>query len=385
MTYLIAIDSFKEALSSIHAGKAVKKGITAADARARVHILPVGDGGEGSLDAVLYARKGVKRHLTVSDPLGRKVRAHYGIFENGKLAVIESAAAIGLGMIPMAQRDPLKASSAGVGELIGDALEQGCRRIVVCCGGSATNDGGLGMARALGARFYDRHGRRLKGTGADLAKLSSMDMSGLNKKIDKTGFVIASDVVNPLTGKNGAAQVYAPQKGASAKQVEMLENGLKQFENLLKRQTGKAIGKIPGAGAAGGLGAGLIAFCHADVRSGSDILFDLTGFDRLAEASDIIITGEGKTDRSTLSGKLVSAVSRRAKKFNRPVIVLTGSKDLSVRLQQKLGIDAVFPINPGIVTLQEALARTAENLTHTGFQVASIVNALRQDDKKACG
>ncbi len=375
--YLIAIDSFKEALSSIAAGKAVKKGVISADREAEVHVLPVGDGGEGSLDAVFYSRKGIKRRLKVSDPFGEKVWAHYGIFEQGKVAVIESAAAVGLGLIKRENRDILNSSSAGVGDLIRDALEYGCGKIIVCCGGSATNDGGLGMAKALGAELYDIKGKKLKGTGSDLLELKKIDISGLHKNIQTTAFIIASDVTNPLTGKKGAARVYAPQKGASAKEVDILENGLKNYEKILKKDLGSSVGRVAGAGAAGGLGAGLIAFCNAELKSGSDIIFELTGFDRLASASDIIITGEGKTDMSTLSGKLVSTVTRRAKAFKKPVIALTGSKDLSVSLQKKLGIDALLPINPGLTSLQEALTNTDNNLTNAGFQIASLIKAVK--------
>lgn len=370
MNILIACDSFKDALPAFDVCHAIQRGISMGLPNAKCRIFPMADGGEG-LIAVLSYHLGLEQVVVeVCDPLFRKIKAHYNINREKGIAYIEMAQAAGLQLLTPAERNPLYTTTYGVGELIRDAINNGAKHIVVGLGGSATNDGGMGMADALGFQFLDSKGNKIKPVGEQLQNIdriipSPLDFQGLS-------FEAMSDVSNPLIGPNGAAYTYGPQKGASAADVARLDEGLRH----LMICAGKNPSQVhpPGYGAAGGLGFGVAHFLGANLKSGIDMLMDMTGFDAQLDWADIIITGEGRIDNQTASGKLISGIALRKRRNNKPLIAFCGAMDEFPEVLFFHGITAVFPINPKLCTLQEALANTKYNLTMTAFNVARVID-----------
>ncbi|MCL4417891.1 MAG: glycerate kinase [Actinobacteria bacterium] len=329
---IVACDKYKGNLSAIQVCSIIKDAIneTAHYLGEKVDIIinPMADGGEGTVDTLVDSLDGKLVNLKVTGPLGNKVNSKFGVIGQ-KTAVIEMSAASGLWMVPKDRRNPLETTTYGTGELIEKALEIGCSKIIVGIGGSATNDAGMGMAQALGVRFYDSNKNLLGFGGKELIKINKIDVSEMNPMINSAKFEIASDVDNPLFGPNGAAYVYGPQKGADNEMVKLLDEGLRNFSHAVKRSIGKDITNIKGAGAAGGMGAGLVAFLNATIRSGVEIILEATDLERKMDGADLVITGEGAMDSQTFSGKSSYGIAMLAKKLSIPVITINGSKNFN--------------------------------------------------------
>ncbi|MCY8343747.1 glycerate kinase [Bacillus haynesii] len=372
MKIVIAPDSFKESMTSLEAARSIEKGFKAVLSDAEYVNIPVADGGEGTVQALVDATGGDIVHQTVTGPLGKPVKAAYGLLGDGKTAVIEMAEASGLHLVPPGQRNPLLTTTRGTGELILDAAEKGVSTIIIGLGGSATNDGGAGMAAALGAKFLNRDGEEIENGGGALAEIAKIDVSGLNPKLKHIQFEAACDVDNPLTGPRGASAVFGPQKGANSEMTALLDQNLKHYAAAVKAELGCEIDSIPGAGAAGGLGAGLCAFLNAELKSGVDIVLDTLSFSERIKGADLVITGEGKIDGQTVSGKTPAGVAKRARSKNIPVIAFAGSLGEGCELVYDIGISALFSIVPGISSLENALADGSSNLTRCARNVAAV-------------
>jgi glycerate kinase len=331
------------------------------------------DGGEGTVSAVLSAVKGIEITVAVHGPMGSLTNAVYGILEEDGSAIIEMAAASGLTLIPLLDRNPMEASTFGTGELIRSALDHGCRKIYIGIGGSATNDGGVGMAEALGVRFYDSENHRLPGNGRSLEQMERMDLSGLDPRIKETEFIVLCDVRNPLCGPNGASYIFGTQKGATQEQVKILDKGLCNYATKFQECTGISIMDVPGAGAAGGLGAGLMAFCDAKLLTGCDAILEMSGFDHLLDDADLVITGEGRIDQSTEFGKVPYRVGAFAKKHGVPVVAIGGSVS-----QSSPGKEESFFITESAVTdiisLEEAIEHAAVSLETAAERVMRLIS-----------
>ncbi|EGO62545.1 glycerate kinase [Acetonema longum] len=355
MRIIVAPDSYKGSVSALGVADAMERGIKKVFADAAVIKLPIADGGEGTVEALVAAAGGHTVRRQVVGPLGEPVEAHFGILEDGETAVIEMAAASGLPLVPFHKRDPRITTTYGTGQLIKAVLDQGIKKIIIGIGGSATNDGGTGMAKALGAVFYDASGRELPAGGAALANLSKIDVSGLDSRLASTTILVACDVDNPLCGSRGASAVYGPQKGATPAMVEELDAALDHFATIASRTTGRDVAELPGAGAAGGLGAGLLFFTGAQLRPGVEIVLDTVGYRSLVEGANLVITGEGRTDFQTAYGKAPVGVAKIAKEFQVPVVCLSGGLGNGAEDVLTQGIDAVMSIVPGPMSLENCL------------------------------
>jgi glycerate kinase len=344
MNILAAPDSFKGSLTALEVSENIKIGIKNFDQNINVDLLPMADGGEGTVQSLVDATDGEIIRKEVTGPLGEKVEAFYGILGNQNTAVIEMAAASGLPLIAPAKRNPLKTTTYGTGELIASALDHGVEKIIVGIGGSATNDAGVGMAQALGAEILDENGKQIAFGGENLSKIKEINLESLDSRIKELEVLTACDVDNPLFGRNGAAYVYAPQKGADQYMVEKLDNNLRHFNEMIKKELGKNVNKIPGAGAAGGLGAGLVAFLGAELKAGVDIILDLINFERRLKDVDLVITGEGMLDGQSIYGKTPVGVAKKAKEKDIPVIAVAGTLGFGVEKVLDHGIDAYFSI-----------------------------------------
>ena len=354
---VVASDSFKGCLSSMQVADAVERAVLQACPACDVIKIDVADGGEGTMDALQHTLGGHKIWLEVSDPLGRPVRASYVILEDGTTAVVEMAVASGLPLLSPEERNPLETSTYGTGQLIADALNKGCRKFLVGIGGSATNDAGMGMLQALGYRFTDAQGNVLCGCGESLEKVASIDASSASPALKESEFIVACDVDAPLYGPKGAAYVFAPQKGADTETVERLDNGLKHFSEVVAKSKGaiEDYAQTPGAGAAGGLGFGLMAFLNARLISGVDMVLDAIGFDSIIKDADLIITGEGKVDSQTLTGKTPYGVLQRAKLQGIPVVAIGGSVQLEPEETEAAGFASILQTTPPDTWIEDAL------------------------------
>jgi glycerate 2-kinase len=368
---LIAIDSFKGSLTSAEAGEAAAAGIRRAIPDAQIEVVPLADGGEGTVEALVQATGGELIRTQVTGPLGESVDSAYGILGDGKTAVIEIAEACGLPLILEAERNPLKSTSYGVGELILDAVSRGARSLIVGLGGSATNDAGVGMLQALGCRFLDEAGEEVPRGGAALGAIRSADVSALHPDIKNLDIQVACDVNNPLHGEQGAAYIYGPQKGATPEMVEELDSGLRNFAEVVKAELGKDIQEIPGAGAAGGLGAAFAGLLDAGLRSGIELILDTIGLEEKVRHADFVITGEGRMDAQSSMGKAAMGVAALAKKHEKPVIALAGSVSEEAAELNRLGVTAYFPILQEVVSLDEAMNpdTARRNLRTTAEQI----------------
>ncbi|MCS7252869.1 MAG: glycerate kinase [Armatimonadota bacterium] len=376
MRFLVACDSFKGSATSKQVGEALKEGILRAVPDVEVDVIPVADGGEGTVQALVDATKGEFITVPVTNPIGEKVEATFGILGDGRTAVIEMAAASGLTLIPPERRNPWITTTYGTGELIKAALERGCRRIIVGIGGSATNDAGAGMAQALGIGLLDENGNQIGFGGGELSKLHRIDMAGLDPRAKEAEFIVACDVDNPLTGEHGAAYVYAPQKGATPDMLPKLDANLRHFAEVVRQQLGVDVEHTPGAGAAGGLGAGLMAFLGAKLRCGTEIVFELVGLEERVMGADLIITGEGQIDTQTAFGKTPIGVAKLAKKYNKPVIAVAGTVGKGAEVVHAHGIDVVFSVINRPMTLKEAMDDVQNLLTNFGEQLGRLILTL---------
>ena len=373
MKIVIAPDSYKESLSALEVAQAVEAGFRQVFPDADYVLVPVADGGEGTVDAMVAATGGRKETVTVSGPLGEPVEAFYGLTGEGDTAVIEMAAASGLALVPPDRRNPLLTSSRGTGELIRAALDAGARRFILGIGGSATNDGGAGMVQALGARLLDLEGRELDGSGGDLARLERIDVSALDPRLAECRIEVACDMDNPLTGARGASAVFGPQKGATPEMVQVLDANLARLARIVGRDLGVAVDTVPGAGAAGGMGAAMLAFFGATLKPGIEIVTAAVDLDTHVRDADLVITGEGRIDFQTVHGKTPIGVARVAKRHGKPVIGIAGSLGAEVGVVHAHGIDAVFSVLGKPCTLDEALRDAAANVELTARNVAAVL------------
>lgn len=367
--YLCAPDSFKESLTAMEAARAMAQGIENADHDAEVRCLPMADGGEGTARALVDATGGSMRAVPVHDPLGRPVEGHFGLLADGTTAVVETAEASGLALLEAKERNPLIASSYGTGELMLAAVRSGAKRIIVGLGGSATNDAGAGLLQALGVRLLDKNGNDLAHGGAALANLTTIDISTMDPALKNVAITAACDVTNPLTGPTGASAVFGPQKGASKDDVATLDAALAHFAQVIDSQLGVAVNDVPGAGAAGGIGAALKGFLNAEFRPGIAIVIEQSGLDAAAQWADVVFTGEGSIDFQTKFGKTPVGVAETAKRHGKPVIAVAGHIGTGIDELHEVGIDAVFGIAPGAASLSELLADAAANVTRTTEQI----------------
>ena len=359
---VISPQAFKHSIGAREAALAIQRGVLRAAPDAETVLIPVADGGDGTLAALIDTTGGSYREATVTGPLGDAIQARWGVMGDGETAVIEMALASGLALIPDDRRDPRRATTYGTGELIRAALGDGYRRIIVGLGGSATNDGGTGMASALGARFRDSAGDPLPPGGAALAGLAHVDTAALDPALSETTIIGATDVTNPLCGETGASAIFGPQKGATPETVAELDGCLANYARVVRRDLGIDVLHTPGSGAAGGLGAGLIAFTGAELRSGIDMVCDVLDFDRHAPGADFVITGEGRADRSTAFDKAPVGIARRARQFGVPTVLIAGSLGPGYDTVYDHGIDAILPIGEEPTDLASSLRRGAELL-----------------------
>ena len=375
MKVVIAIDSLKGSLSSMEAGTAIKDGILAAKPDEEVIVKPLADGGEGTTDALIEGMNGERIDLTVTGPMHTPVDAYYGYLKDTNTAVMEMASAAGITLVPDSEKNPLLATSYGVGEMINDAIQRGCRNFIIGIGGSVTNDGGIGMLKALGVRFLDENGEDAGEGGQALAKVARIDVSGMNPLLKECHIQVACDVNNPLCGENGSTYVYGPQKGVTEDMKKTLDEAMAHFARVTSETLENDYMNTPGAGAAGGLGYAFLAYTGAALTPGIELLLDAVGLEEELSGADVVVTGEGRLDFQTAMGKAPVGVARLAKKYNAKVIAFAGSVTKEATACNKEGIDAFFPILRSVCTLAEAMDPVAarNNMTATVEQVFRLL------------
>ena len=375
MKVVIAIDSLKGSLSSMEAGTAIKDGILAAKPDAEVIVKPLADGGEGTTDALIEGMNGERIDLTVTGPMHTPVDTYYGYLKDTNTAVMEMASAAGITLVPDSEKNPLLATSYGVGEMINDAIQRGCRNFIIGIGGSVTNDGGIGMLKALGVRFLDENGEDAGEGGQALAKVARIDVSGMNPLLKECHIQVACDVNNPLCGENGSTYVYGPQKGVTEDMKKTLDEAMAHFARVTSETLENDYMNTPGAGAAGGLGYAFLAYTGAALTPGIELILDAVGLEEELSGADVVVTGEGRLDFQTAMGKAPVGVARLAKKYNAKVIAFAGSVTKEATACNKEGIDAFFPILRGVCTLAEAMDPVAarNNMTATVEQVFRLL------------
>ena len=372
MKVVIAPDSFKGCLNANLVALAMQKGVQRVYPDAHTDLIPMADGGEGTVDAILSAAGGRKIEVKVKDPLGRLISAAYGLIDDDKTAIIEMAAASGLPLLRLDERNPLLASTGGTGELIRDALDKGVTKILMGIGGSATNDGGAGLAAALGARLLDVNGQELPPGGAALANLAKIDLAEMDPRLAGVTFEVACDVQNPLCGPEGASAVYGPQKGAGPEDIKILDSALKNYGEILSSLSGINLLELAGAGAAGGLGAGLVGFCKAKLRPGSQMILEVAKAEEKIKQADLVLTGEGMTDFQTAYGKVPVGVAALARSYGVPVFVVSGTVEGQPDLLAEQGVNCCFSVAEGPATLEQAFAKAEDQLERTVWRILTI-------------
>ncbi|WP_339062859.1 glycerate kinase [Tepidibacillus marianensis] len=372
MKIVIAPDSFKESLTALEVADAVERGFKVVFPEAEYIKVPMADGGEGTVQSLVDATNGKIINKMVIGPLGNTVDAFFGILGNGKTAVIEMAAASGIHLVPREKRNPLITTTWGTGQLILSALDYGVDHIIIGIGGSATNDGGAGLAQSLGARLLNQEGEEIGYGGGSLNQLVNVDVSNMDFRLRNVKIEVACDVNNPLVGPTGASAIYGPQKGATPEMVQFLDQNLTHYADIIYKSLNKDVRNIPGSGAAGGLGAGLLAFLSAELRRGVEIVISATHLDEVLKNATLVITGEGKIDSQTINGKTPIGVAKTAKKYGVPVIGITGNVAKDSSIVHEYGIDALFSIVPRVTTLQDAMENAREYVTATARNIAMI-------------
>ncbi len=376
MKIIVAPDSFKGSLSAVEVADSIEAGIKKANPRIEVTKIPLADGGEGTVEALVIATGGKILQVRATGPLGKRVDSFFGILGDGKTAVIEMAAASGLELVPPHLRNPLHTTTYGVGELMLAALENKCNKVIVGLGGSATNDGGMGMAKAMGVRFYDKNGQEVGVGGKHLGEVTTIKLDNIDSRLKEVEIIAASDVNNPLLGKHGASYIYAPQKGADEDTVLFLERGMENFAAIIKESLGIDISNLPGSGAAGGLGAGLMAFCSAKMKPGMEVVREICRLDEILKNADLLITGEGKTDEQTSFGKAPLGIAKVAKEKNVAVVCLSGGLESGFEIIYNHGIDAAFSSINMPMTLENAMAQSSKMLVQTAEAITRLAMKL---------
>jgi glycerate 2-kinase len=373
MKIVVAPQSFKGSLTAIKVARAIARGIRRAMPCAEIVLVPLADGGEGTVSALVEATQGQIMATEVTGPFGAKVTAEWGILGDGHSAIIEMAAASGITLVARERLNPLTATTYGTGELIKTALNSGCRQILIGIGGSATNDGGAGMAQALGVRFLDETGNQLPWGGEALAQLKHIDVTGLDRRLAACQVMAACDVTNPLCGEQGASKVYGPQKGATDHDCRNLDKALENYAGVIKRDLGVEIRDLPGAGAAGGLGAGLVSFLGARLISGIEIVSEAVKLKEHLAGAALVFTGEGRIDSQTLFGKVVSGVAARAKTLDIPVVAITGESTGDYQECRQHGIDAILSITSGPMSLKQSMNNAESLIANTAEQAIRLI------------
>ncbi|MBE3592795.1 MAG: glycerate kinase [Thermoanaerobacter sp.] len=376
MKILIAPDKFRGSLSALRVADSIEKGILKIFPKAIIEKVPMADGGEGTVESLVDATGGKIIKTKAKDPLGRDIESFYGILGDGKTAVIEMAAASGLYLLKDYERNPMITTTYGTGQLIKDALDRGCREFIIAIGGSATNDGGAGMAMALGVKFYDKYGREIGLGGGELSKIYSIDTSNLDDRLKECEFIVACDVANPLIGENGASRVYGPQKGATKEMVEVLDKNLEHYGKLLEKYFHKKIIDVEGSGAAGGLGAGLMAFLNAQLKSGIEIITETLKLEEKIKEADIVISGEGKIDSQTAFGKAISGIAKLCKKHNKPLIVIAGMVE-NIENLYETGVSSIFSIVEKPMSLEDAIKNAPTLLEKSAERIFRLIKAIK--------
>lgn len=374
MKITVAVDSLKGSLTSLQAGNAVSDGILSVYPEAEVWVRPLADGGEGTVKALVCGMGGTQERITVTGPLGKTVECSYGVIEKRKTAVIEMSGAAGITLIPKKDRNPLYTTTYGVGEVIRDAISKGCRRFIVGIGGSATNDGGIGMLKALGYGFLDAGGAQVSPGAQGLSELKTITDDQVLPELKECEFKIACDVTNPLCGDQGCSAVFGPQKGADLSMIKDMDRWLGHYADLAKEKLGRADSNRPGTGAAGGLGFAFFTFTNAVLESGINIILKETRLEDYIRKSDLVITGEGRLDGQTAMGKAPVGVAKLAERYGKPVIAFAGCTGKDARECNRHGIDAFFPILREPVTLEQAMDSeyARENMTASAEQVMRL-------------
>ncbi len=382
MKVTVAIDSFKGSLSTFEAGSAAKDGIKKVFPEAEVIISPLADGGEGTVDAVVSANNGEYINVTVTGPLGEKVDAKYGIIPERKLAVMEMSAAAGITLVPEDKRNPLDTTTYGVGEMIKDALDRGMRNFLIGIGGSATNDGGLGMLSALGFEFTAQNGEKVSPFGRGLSEIYDVSNDNADMRLSECNFQIACDVKNPLCGDMGCSRIYGPQKGATEEIIKDMDKWLYNFSDLTKKINPDSDKNYPGAGAAGGLGFAFMSYLGGELKSGIELVIKETSLEEKIKDSDFVVTGEGRLDGQSGMGKAPIGVAKLAKKYNIPVIAFAGAVTEDAEGLNELGIDAFFPILRAPSTLEAAMDKgnAYKNLKATAKQVSNLIKTMKKSN-----
>ena len=384
MKVVVAIDSFKGSLSSMEAGQAIAEGVKRVYQHAEIAVRPLADGGEGTVEALVEGMGGVFVTKEVTGPLGEKVEAIYGIIESkddlSKTAIIEMSAAAGITLVPEEGRNPMNTTTYGVGELILDAIERGCRHFIVGIGGSATNDGGVGMLQALGYDFVTQEGKAISYGGNGLRELASIEESNVHPTLKECTFKVACDVTNPLCGENGSSAIFGPQKGATPEMVQELDQLLLHYAELSKNINSHADRSYPGTGAAGGMGFAFLTYTNATLESGIQIVLTETKLEELIITADFVVTGEGRLDGQTALGKAPIGVAALAKKHQKKVLAFAGAVTPDAKECNQHGIDAFFPILRGVVTLKEAMNKEVahQNMVDTVEQVFRVVEMVKE-------
>lgn len=373
MKFVLAPDSFKESMTAQEAAEAMERGIKKVIPDAECIKVPMADGGEGTVQSLVDATQGKIVDIEVTGPDGKKVTAMFGLLGDGETAVIEMASASGIHLIRKEERNPLYTTTYGTGELIKAALDKGVKRIFIGIGGSATNDGGAGMIQALGAKLLDEKGKELPFGGGALGRLFKIDLNGLDKRVNDVIIEVACDVTNPLTGEKGASYIFGPQKGATPEMVKILDSNLAHYADIIKSQLGKDVAGTPGAGAAGGLGCGLMAFLNAELKRGVELVIKYTDLEEKMKGADYVFTGEGSVDSQTVFGKTPYGVSKTAEKLNIPVIAFAGRIGDNVETLYDHGIKSIVGILPGAVALETALKEGAKNLERASENITRIL------------
>lgn len=376
MKIVLAPDSFKESMTAIEVADAMEKGIRNVMSDVTIEKLPLADGGEGTFDVLAHHLQARIITRTVTGPLGKKIQATYGLTESG-IALIEMAEAAGLQHLTPEERNPLVTTTYGVGELIKDALNRGASEFIIGIGGSATNDGGIGMAQALGVKVLDQTGRAVPFGGAGLKQVAEINIAEMDERIQNCRFTVAADVTNPLLGKRGATYVYGPQKGATREMLVELESAMERYAEILHRDVKQDVADVPGAGAAGGLGAACLAFLRAELRRGIELVMEAAQLEKAMQDADIILTGEGKMDEQTLYGKVPHGVAQLAQKYALPVLAFTGANQVTSEALYEVGITAIFPIVDRPMPLSEAMQSGEQLMTKAVENVFRLLQKAR--------
>ena len=374
LVIVLAPDSFKESMTAKEVCEAMERGKRKANSQIRCIHVPMADGGEGTMQSLVDATGGRVYSKEVVGPLGNNVVAEYGILGNGEIGVIEMASASGIHLVDSEKRNPLITTTFGTGQLIKACLDKGVKKLLIGIGGSATNDGGAGFIQALGGRLLDENGDDLSYGGGALAKLHTIDLSNLDERLKYVSVEVACDVNNPLCGKEGASYVFGPQKGATREMIEILDQNLSHYAEVIKEQLGKDVISKAGAGAAGGLGAGLMAFLDVKLKSGIEMVIEYANLEEKVRDADMVWTGEGSIDFQTQYGKTPLGVAMIAKKYNKPVIALAGRVGNDIDVLYDKGIDAIFGIMRGVTSIEEALVKGPENVEKTSENIIRLLN-----------